>query len=336
MTMTIKTSLLSVIIFITNCLVGQTQNSKFSIVGKVKGYNNGSKIYLNDLTDGSYKKIDSSIIKNGNFKFIGELKTKFLKSSISNDDYSDRVTLWLEKGQTTFSGLKGNFNNATIKGGGIQQKFTALRELRDTLENTERVDYFFIKQNPNSIIAAYTLSSYCNLWTKDTVAALYNTFSKEVKQTSFGNKIFTSLSLKRNIKIGDKYVDFSQKDTSGIFVTLSNIKSKCILLEFWGSWCGPCREKNPLLVTIYNEFKQKGFEIVGIASETNQQQWITAIKKDGLNWINLTDFKGGDNHVAITYGVTGYPSNFLIDNEGTIIAKDVYGDQLRNWLLILL
>lgn len=334
--MIIKRSLFLVTVFISTCLEGQTQNAKFKIVGQANGFSNGTKLYLNDLTDGSYIKIDSSIIVKGKFTFIGQLKTKFLKSSISTGDYSDRVTLWLEKGLTTFSANKGNFNKAEIKGAKIQEKFTELSRLRDTLEKINQVDYSFIKQNPNSVIAAYALSSYCNIWSKDTVSALYNAFSKEVMQTGFGKKISTFLSLNRNIKIGDKFVDFSQKDTSGNSVKLSNIKSNCILLEFWGSWCGPCREENASLVKIYNEFKKKGFEILGVASETNKQQWITAIKIDGLNWVNVTDLKGGNNNAAMIYGVSGYPSNFLIDKDGRIIAKDIYGDDLRNSLLKIL
>ncbi len=334
--MIIRTCLFLGTIFIANSLFGQSQNSKFTIEGQVQGFSNGTKIYLNDLTDGSYKKIDSSILVNEKFTFKGQLKTKFLKSSISTGDYSDRVTFWLEKGLTTFSGYKGKFNKAKIKGSKIQAKFTELTKIRDTLEKIDQVDYSFIKQNPTSVIAAYALRSYCNLWSKDTISFLYNSFSKEVKQTTFGKKISAFLTLNRDIKIGDKFVNFTQKDTSGKFVKLSDIKSKYILLEFWGSWCGPCREENPSLVEIYNQFKSKGFEILGVASETNKQQWIKAIQADGINWINVTDFKGGDNNAAMIYGVSSYPSNFLIDKDGTIIAKDVYGGDLRNWLLKIL
>jgi peroxiredoxin len=334
--MNIKTFLYLVTILTAHSLFGQTQKFKYTIAGQVQGFNNGIKIYLNDLSDGSYVKIDSAIILNGKFTFSGQFKTKFLKSSISTFDYSDRVTLWIETGLTTFSANKGMFKKADIKGSKIQKKFAELNKLRDTLEQTDQIDFTFIKQNPNTIISAHTLSSYCNLWSKDTVSALYKSFSKEVKFSNYGKKIFTFLSLNRNIKIGDKFVDFSQKDTSGKSIKLSSIKSNCILLEFWGSWCGPCREENPSLVKIYKEFKQKGFEVLGVASETNKQQWTKAIQADGLSWINVTDFKGGDNNAAMTYGVSGYPSNFLIDKNGVIVAKDIYGDDLRNWLLKIL
>jgi peroxiredoxin len=325
----------SVVLFVSICIstLGFGQARPFTIKGNVQGFDNGTSIYLNDLSDGSYIKIDSSIIVNGKFTFNGQLKTPFLKSSISTIDYSDRVTLWLEKGITTFSANKGNFNQAAIKGAKIQESFTALNKFRGSLENTDQVDYDFIKRNPGTIIAAHTLGSYCNYWSKDTLSALYNSFSKAVQLSSYGKKIFTFLSLNRAIKIGDKFVDFSQTDTSGSPVKLSDIKANCILLEFWGSWCGPCREENPALVKIYHEFKPKSFEIFGVASETNKQQWTKAIEADGLNWINVSDFKGGDNTAAMIYGVSGYPSNFLIDKDGKVIAKDVYGDDLRNWLL---
>ena len=104
-------------------------------------------------------------------------------------------------------------------------------------------------------------------------------------------------------------MDFAQKDTSNKVVKLSDIEGKIVLLEFWGSWCGPCREENPLLVKIYNEFKQKGFEIFGVASETDKLQWKKAIKADGLTWTNVTDLKGSNNKAAMIYGVSGYPTN---------------------------
>jgi thiol-disulfide isomerase/thioredoxin len=334
--MKILTTLLLGTLFLSTHLWGQAKKTNFNIVGQVEGFSDGTKIYLNDLSGGNYVKIDSALVAHGKFTFRGQLKTTFLISSITTADYADRATLWLEKGTTTFTAQKGNFKKANIKGFNIQDKFAELNKLRDTLEQTAHIDYAFIQQNPNSVISAYTLGSYCGIWGKDTLSTLYKAFSKDVQQTRYGKKIFAFLSLNRNLKVGDQFVDFAQKDTSGQLVKLSGIKANALLLEFWGSWCGPCREENPFLVEIYNEFKPKGFEIVGIAAESNHQQWTKAIKADKLNWINVTDLKGSDNQAAIIYGVSGYPSNFLIDQNGIIIAKDVYGEALRNWLLKIL
>lgn len=333
----VKTTLffLAATFFLTNSF-GQVKITKFKIEGKVQGYSNGTMLYLHDLSDGSYKKIDSTLIANNQFSFNGQLKTKYLKSAISTTDFADRTTFWLEKGLTSFIAEKGKFKKAIIKGVKIQEDQNKLNNLLENSENQKETEYSFVRDNPNSIVSAYVLSVYSSSWNKDTVSALYKSFTKEVKQTAYGKKIFTFLSLNRNIKIGDKFVDFSQMDTTGKFVKLSSIKSKYILLEFWGSWCGPCREENPTLVKIYNEFKQKGFEIFGVASETDKQQWTKAIKADGLSWINVTDFRGSDNKAAMIYGVSGYPTNFLIDKDGIIISKNIYGADLRNWLLKVL
>ena len=329
------TKIISLIFSVIVCfsgVFGQTKVTKFKIDGKVIGFSNGTKLYLHDLSEGSYKKIDSAFITNGKFSFSGHIKTKYLKSSITTTDFADRVSFWIENGLTSFFAEKGNFNKAIIKGSIIQADQNRFNKLLDTAKNTKEAEFHFVKSNPKSVISAYVLSVYCSTWAKDTISNLYKSFSKEMKATDFGKKIFDSITLNRDIKVGDKFVDFSQKDTSNNGVKLSDFKDKVVLLEFWGSWCGPCREGNPSLVKIYNEFKLKGFAILGVASETDKKQWLKAIKMDGLLWTNVTDLKGNNNKAAIIYGVSGYPTNFLIDRNGTIIAKNLYGDDLRNWL----
>ncbi len=322
-------------IFLSSVTV-QTKPSKFNIEGKVQGYSNGTKLYLHDLSDGSYKQIDSTIISNDQFSFSGYIKTKYLRSSISTTDFSDRASFWLEKGLTSFEANKGNFNKAVIKGAKIQDDQNRLKKIIDTAKNVHEAEYLFVKNNPASVISAHILSVYCSSWEKETVSTLYKSFSKKVKATGYGEKISAFISLNRDIKVGDEFVDFKQKDSSDKSVKLSDFKGKVVLLEFWGSWCGPCREANPSLVKLYNEFNQKGFEIVGVAAETDKQKWINAIKTDGLTWVNVTDLKGSDNKAAMIYGISGYPTNFLIDKSGTIIAKEVYGEELRKLLLKIL
>jgi thiol-disulfide isomerase/thioredoxin len=321
-------------IFFSIFLYGQTQ--RFIILGTLQGYEDESKIYLNDVSDGNYNKIDSSFVINGKFNFKGTLKSKYLKSSITSSDFKDRVTFWLEKGTTSFLGKKGEFAKSTIKGASIQKKWNELLQLLDTSKNENETEYKFIKSNSTSIISAYCLSNNFRIWSIDTISKLYNLFSDQVKQTKYGKRILSYTKYNKNIKVGDKFVDFSLRDTSNNLVTLSSFKDKVILLEFWGSWCNPCREENPSLLKIYNEFKPKGFEIFGVASETDKQKWINAIRNDGLTWTNTSELKGSDSKAELMYGITGYPTNFLIDKTGIIVAKDLYEEELRNILLKLL
>ncbi len=315
-----------------NSAVCQTKTAQFTINGNVQGYKNGTMLYLNDATI-SLKPIDSTSIVDGKFLFKGRLKTTYLSANISTTDFTDRVYFWIEHGTTYFKAEKGDFVNALIYGTTLQNEQNKLNKLRGTAANTQRIDYKFIKANPNSIISANTLSEHCNTWHKDTVKYLYNRFSQLVKATNSGKNVSDFIKFNRNIKVGDKFVDFAQRNAAGKRISVSDFKGKVILLEFWGSWCGPCREQNPLLLEIYNELKPKGFEIIGIATESSKQDWINVIEADHLTWTNITDLKGSNNEAALIYGVTGYPMNFLIGRNGIVIAKEVYGEELRKLVL---
>jgi peroxiredoxin len=335
MNLTKSITFVLVILFFFNNTFAQQKSIRFTIKGNVQGYANGTILYLNDATI-VLKTIDSAQIIDGKFVFNGTLIGNYLNANISTTNFEDRAYFWIENGTTYFKAEKGNFNNASIYGTKLQNEQNILNTLRGSKTNIEQIDYSFIKSYPNSIISANTLTNYCSIWGKDTLKLLYKSFSKAVKVTKSGTTISNFITYNQNIKIGDKFIDFTQKDSNNTNIKVADFKGKVILLEFWGSWCGPCREQNPGLLKIYNEFKTRGFEIVGIASESIKQDWINAIKKDSLTWTNITDLKGSNNKAAIIYGVSSYPMNFLINRNGTIIAKEVYEEDLRNILLKIL
>ena len=132
---------------------------------------------------------------------------------------------------------------------------------------------------------------------------------------------------KKTLRPG-KAPDFTLTDTSGKTVSLSSFKGKYVLLDFWASWCRPCRFENPNVVAAYNQFRDKNFTIVGISLDDNKQAWINAIHADGLTWNHVSDLKGWESQVAAMYGVQGIPYNFLLDPDGNIIAEDVRGREL--------
>ena len=161
---------------------------------------------------------------------------------------------------------------------------------------------------------------------------MYSKLSDKMKNTSYEKIFLEFITLNKNVKVGDKYVDFIEPNTQGKNISLSDFNGKIILLEFWGSWCGPCREGNHELVRIYNEFKNNNFDILGVASDEKKEFWIEAVKKDSLTWQNVSDLNGDKKIADLIYGVSYYPTNFLIDRNGTIIARDLHGDALRNKL----
>jgi peroxiredoxin len=172
-----------------------------------------------------------------------------------------------------------------------------------------------VNDNKTSVIEPETFDKY------------YTALSPRVMNSFTGKKMTAKYEKARQTFVG-KAFDFSQQDTLGKTFTLSSLRGKYVLIDFWASWCGPCRAENPNLVKAYAQLKDKNFEVVGISLDENKTAWTKAIEKDGLPWIHVSDLKGWKNDVAVKYGVTAVPQNVLIDPKGVIIAKNLRGEEL--------
>jgi peroxiredoxin len=141
-----------------------------------------------------------------------------------------------------------------------------------------------------------------------------------------------TLKKARLTAIGQPAPDFTSTATDGKEVSLSSFRGRYVLVDFWASWCGPCRRENPAVVKAYHQFHPKGFDILGVSLDNSKTSWEEAIKKDGLNWAQVSDLRGWKNDVASRYGIQGIPMNFLLDKEGRIIAKGLRGEDLTKKL----
>src|SRR5688572_1067938 len=135
----------------------------------------------------------------------------------------------------------------------------------------------------------------------------------------------------RTIAVGNKF-DFTQEDVQGNPFTLSSLKGKYVLVDFWASWCVPCRQDNPNVVTAYNKFKEKNFTILGVSLDREKAAWISAIKEDGLTWKHISDLKFWNSAAVPLYNIEGIPYNVLVNPEGNIIATSLRGNDLQNKL----
>jgi len=139
-----------------------------------------------------------------------------------------------------------------------------------------------------------------------------------------------SLNLFSQMRPGQNAVDLSLPDLNGKTVSLSEFKGKVVLLDFWASWCGPCRHNNPRLVKLYNKFHDKGFEIYGVSLDEDTKSWKKAVRNDKLNWVQVIDDKGWDAISIVTYGINFIPSSFLIDRDGVIRTINAEGSELES------
>jgi peroxiredoxin len=189
-----------------------------------------------------------------------------------------------------------------------------------------------VRNYPKSIVSTYILSVYSTTWGKEKTKELYEQLSIENKNSEFGKEIKRYVELNKEPKIGEQFVDFESEDQNGKLKKLSELKGKVVLLEFWASWCGPCRQENPNLVKTYENFNPKGFEIFAVSLDENKESWLKAIKEDNLNWEHVSDLKGTRNEASLIYGVNGIPDNFLIAENGEIIGRNLRGDKLNQKL----
>ena len=312
------------------------QAQKFEIIGKLSGFADSTLLYLDNAEGSSSIHIDSTFIINNQFRLNGSLKDEAIKVIVRTKNFSDYKFFWIENTVITFESPKGKFRDAVIIGSKTQALQDQLDAVIKTTGNEKEQTILFINKNPDSIISASILSGYASSWGKDTSTILYDKLSVKNKATDYGKNILEFITLNKDIKVGDKYIDFSEQNIDGKTIRLSDFNGKVTLLEFWGSWCGPCREGNPSLVKTYHEFKNKGFDILGVAADDNKELWIQAVRKDHLSWQNVSELKGDRDKAALIYGVSYYPTNFLIDRNGIIIAKDLRGEDLRKKLIEIL
>jgi peroxiredoxin len=196
----------------------------------------------------------------------------------------------------------------------------------------------FVQKNANSFAATYMLKTKVIEIDPDTLELLYNKLGNKYKKTLTAVFVANKIKAENATAIGKLAPDFEQADTSGKVVKLRSFRGKFVLIDFWASWCGPCRYEKPNLIKTYRRFHDKGFTVLGISldREENKAKWLAAIHQDKLEWPQVADLRSPENRVAILYGVTAIPDNILIGPDGKIVAKDLSDEILNNKLQELL
>jgi peroxiredoxin len=151
-----------------------------------------------------------------------------------------------------------------------------------------------------------------------------------------GQTLYKLMNADKITAMGKPAPNFTQNDVNGKPVSLSDYKGKYVLVEFWASWCSPCRAESPNLIKQYAAYKDKGFEILGVSVDSDKAKWLEAIKKDGLTWTQVSDLKGWESEARKVYGISGVPANFLVDPQGKIVGAHLMGEKLNKKLEELL
>ncbi len=208
-----------------------------------------------------------------------------------------------------------------------------MKQLRPKLDEIDSIrtelSKQWIEQHPSSPVSAYVL--YRELRYKLKLSEqeeVLNKLAPSAKDNALAKEIYHSIEIDKTTGPGRPAIGFTQNDTLGNPVALKDYRGRYVLVDFWASWCGPCRAENPNVVAAYNKFKDKNFTVLGVSLDKKKENWLEAIHKDHLTWTHVSDLKYWDNAVAKLYDIRSIPSNILIDPDGKIVAKDLHGEEL--------
>lgn len=251
------------------------------------------------------------------------------KGSPSQDIYQSFMTTLTPKIKSLFGdkSMQSSPISASVKDSLNKQIELKETDLTNTIIN-------LLKANNQSAVSTLFLIQTTTMvpYIKDHVADLYALLDGPAKKGPFAELIEKSLQSASLGKIGTVLPEFKQNDVNGKSVSLSSLRGKYVLIDFWASWCGPCRAENPNVVKAFNAYKDKGFTVLGISLDQDKAKWLDAIKKDGLTWTHLSDLKYWNNEVAVQFGIQSIPANFLIDPKGVILGRDLRGEDLERIL----
>jgi peroxiredoxin len=344
--------------------LGQSGSSAYRITGSFSKLKTGDICLTLYDYDGDKPRRDTATLQNGQFLFTGTFavpQRAVLSISGNNNDW---LEFYVEPGAAIrLSGTGQRMKALRITGSPLTDDYKRLQSLLQPMddwsdENNEllmealkkkdvkkmdslmaqidsaadkkkRIAVDFIKSRPQSLRSAMAIEEYFAYYAEASdVEPLYNLLSTGVKNSVPGQRVKKMLDVYKKLAPGQPAPDISQPMPDNNIITLSSLRGQYVLVDFWASWCGPCRKENPHLVKAYRQYKDKGFTILGVSYDSRKENWVKAIQQDSLTWPQVSDLKGWENASAQPYYIKAIPSNVLVDKEGRIVARNLFDKEL--------
>lgn len=337
--------------------------SGYKVTGTVEGMPDGKAI-IATVNGSSLDTLAKADVKNGSFEFTGNVSEPTgayimvigQRGAIPFMLENANITVNAGQAGLTVTGSEGQkiydqfmaINTTTQQeamklqqeyqaANGDQAKMQAVQEAYAKLmTDAQAKETELIKANPDSYVSTFVIVSGMGQMEYEQLKERYNLLGEKAKASAQGKAIAAQIAKLESTAIGQIAPNFTITTPEGESISLYDIKGKVKLIDFWASWCGPCRGENPHVVEIYKEYHPKGLEIFGVSLDNNKEAWVKAIADDGLVWKHGSDLKGWQSAPAQLYSVSGIPHTVLLDENNKIIAKNLRGDELKQKIAELL
>ena len=363
-------ALICLIIILISCKSNTTKNNLYEVECNADGIYNGVRAYLKS-SNNNKQVIDTAVVMNGAFKFKGEVSSPEMRiltidgingqTALVLESGKTNVTIY--KDSIYKSIIKGGENNSIFnkyKDGyqNLVEKVTSLREeymaSRNNIEAVKRIQkqnvelrlelknygLNFLTQHPDTDFSLMLLESITLQKEFDAKLAneILEKIPNKISNREYNIEVMQKINFNINnalskavVEVNSIAPDFTAPDPEGNKITLSEILGKVTILDFWASWCRPCRVENPNFVKLYDKYHEKGLNIISVSldRENQKSRWIKAIEKDNLSWYNVSNLKYWQDPVALMYNITSIPATFILDDKGTIIATRLRGSALE-------